>query len=279
MSIGRRAYMAGARGANRSRARARGRLLGPTAGFWGSVLPPLLDTLADNRARRVRAGVRFQRARLDRRVAGLRAIERELAEGEMAEEGGAATPVEDPYGTTVDGESQVPVPAESAPPAPAAEPAPAPAPAPAPTPAPTAVPSTRTLYKIFDRLDPESELTEDNYPKVSVVNAALEDEGEPRSDRDTIGPVYDRWLHDRWEEGELTRPMPVAAASVAEPKPLTDEVLFAAFDDLDSNDFTADEPKYPKVDMVAERIPPGYEKPTRAIVRAAYDRYPRKRDD
>ena len=133
---------------------------------------------------------------------------------------------------------------------------------------------------MFDGLG-AGDFTEDHFPKTSVVNDALEDAGQPRTTRDAMRPVFDRWVHDRIEEGRLTPPTPVAAAPAPaeKPKAVTDEVLFAAFDDLDSNDFTKDEPKYPLVEQVQERIPDGYDAPTQAIIHAAYDRYPRKPDD
>jgi hypothetical protein len=70
-----------------------------------------------------------------------------------------------------------------------------------------------------------------------------------------------------------------APAAPAELKPVTDEVLFAAFDDLDSNDYTKDEPKYPLVKQVHESLAAGYELPTKAVIHAAYDRYPRKKEE
>lgn len=304
-----------------SRAGARGRafrrpvLLRPAAEFWSSVLPPVIDSLGESRTRRLKTAARFQHARLDRRIAGLRALEHGLDEIDTSSteaDPGSATPVEDPYGTTVDGESQVPIPTEPVPPTttepPASTTAPPPAttpeappppvttpptsttppppattpqaPPPATTPPVAEQPSTRAFYDVFDVLQP-GDFTEDHFPKTSVVNAALEDAGEPRTNRDAMRPVFDRWVHDRIEEGRLTPPTPVAAAPApaAAPKPITDEVLFTAFDDLDSNDFTKDEPKYPLVRQVQERIPAGYETPTQAVIHAAYDRYPRKRND
>jgi len=290
-------------------------LLRPAAEFWSSVLPPVIDSLGESRTRRLKTAARFQHARLDRRIAGLRALEHGLDEIDTSSteaDPGSATPVEDPYGTTVDGESQVPIPTEPVPPTTTEPPASTTSPPPATTPEtppppvttpPTSTtppppattpqappptttppvaeqPSTRAFYDVFDVLQP-GDFTEDHFPKTSVVNAALEDAGEPRTNRDAMRPVFDRWVHDRIEEGRLTPPTPVAAAPApaAAPKPITDEVLFTAFDDLDSNDFTKDEPKYPLVRQVQERIPAGYEIPTQAVIHAAYDRYPRKRND
>ncbi len=293
------------RGARTARARTRARpgLLRPAAQFWSSVLPPVLDSINESRTQRLKTSARFQRARLDRRIAGLRALEQGLEEMEEPQSPtDPSTPVEDPYGTTVDGESQVPVPAEPEPPVtvpetPAEPPAPStctppPATPPAPststppptttpeTPAPAAAPSTRAFFEVFDALK-STDFTEDHFPKTSVVNDLLEDAGEPRTTRDVMRPVFDRWIHDRIEEGRLTPPTPVAPtpAAPAALKPVTDEVLFAAFDDLDSNDYTKDEPRYPLVKQVHESLPPGYELPTQAVIHAAYDRYPRKKDD
>lgn len=290
MSASRRALKAGARPAPRGRALGGRGLRSPAAEFWGAALPTLLDSVAENRRQRLHSGVRFQQSRLERRVAGLRSFNQELAEETSEAAGNPPTPVEDPYGTGVNGETQVPIPSEAgavpspAPgpqPAPVSEPTPAPTPLPTPTPAPppapsAAAPSSRSLYEVFDRLDP-GEFTDDYYPKVSVVNSELEEEGEPRSDRDVIRPVFDRWLHDRIEEGRLSAPKSTGAPGSSSPKPLTDKVLFAAFDNLDSNDFTADEPKYPLVKSVEDHLPKGYEKATKSVVHSAYDRYPSKK--
>jgi hypothetical protein len=270
-------------------------LLRPAAQFWSSVLPPVLDSLNDSRTHALKSSARFQRARLDRRIAGLRALEASLDDVDTSTESAPdpATPVEDPYGTTVDGDTQVPLPGEPPPPVTIPEtttPSPT-APPPTSGPPPTAppetapptaapTPSTRDLYEVFDGLGP-GDYTEDHFPKTSVVNDKLEDAGQPRTNRDAMRPVFDRWVHDRIEEGRLTPPTAVAAPPPppAKPQAVTDDVLFAAFDDLDSNDFTKDEPKYPLVKQVQERIPAGYETPTQAVIHAAYDRYPRKRDD
>lgn len=229
-------------------------------------------------------------SQLERSDAGLLAAQRRLAEelGEDSTDGGGEAPATetvsaDGLDSGIDGETTVPVPPQ----APSESPTTVPPEPGTPTAGggtgTSAAPSTgdpdhRLLFRIFDNLK-EDAFTEDFYPRSAAVNERLDEEGEPRVHRERMRVLFDLYLHDRIEEGRIQPPKrtvgdtPAEEEGEEEKQPVTDEVLFEAFRSLGDSDFTKDAPHYPLVNEVRDRIPDGYEQPTREQVRAAWDRF------
>lgn len=156
-------------------------------------------------------------------------------------------------------------------------------PAPAPAAAALSRATVRRLFTIFDeQLNPE-DFTDDWYPRVRAVNDALPDT-DPEIDQDTLREVFDRYLHDRLADGEISPParwtqssQAAAAARVDAPQ----NVLEDAFKTLGPEDMTPGrsgeaQAEYPKVSEVVARLPAQYKAPDRAAVHKAYDAYRKK---
>jgi hypothetical protein len=134
-------------------------------------------------------------------------------------------------------------------------------PAPEPTTEPSAAkpPSNRVLYGIFERLD-KDDFTEDNYPKIRVVNDILEDRGHARASKGTVDAAYDRWTHvEAREEHEGEEDEDEHRGR----KKPTKRAVYQIFEEIEhkkGNEKYYTESGFPRRDVVADRLEDrGYE--------------------
>lgn len=230
---------------------------------WGGLRQPVLPTLFEAartaRLHQLRAALAVMRGQVDRLQSGLDAWDRQIAAAT-----GDTTTQTDPYDTTDTGAAPPPPAPSTAQPV-AADTTTQPVPVSTTTTTSTTTsggtasvtrtqPSSRILYAIFDDL-PSHALTESGYPKMSVVNEALEDEG--------IGPADTTWVHQKYDSWSHARDRDRAEASEDEEdeqssspgKRPTEAVLqsiFATLDLDDSRDMT--DAGTPRVKVVNEAL-------------------------
>jgi hypothetical protein len=229
------------------------------------MMPPLWAVIREQRVRRLRAYFALAQAGLTQATNRLDALDRMLA----TELGDGTLPAsaDIPYATNGEAPPSPDVPTvPTTPTTPAGEPPATPTAPTTPattTPAPPP-PSNRTVFRVFDGLEPD-DFTDEGFPAYRRVNDELERLDEPRLTRTQIEERYNHYVHERQDE-RLAYTSPKR-----EPGRATRAMLYDVFDTITRADRTQGGDGPPRVSVVRDRLGEDVEPVSGDQVREAWD--------
>jgi hypothetical protein len=144
------------------------------------------------------------------------------------------------------------------------------------TPTGSAPPSYRVLSSIFESLD-RDDFTEDDYPKISVINEKLDDRGYPKSDKGTTDSAYDKFFHleqlEKHEKHDKHGKEEHGGEEEHKRRQVTQKALFEVFADMEE-DHELPSQGTPTVKAVGKRLNQrGFESATHDEVHSAFRRW------